>query len=153
MSARETTPQDIVIEEVLPHAPETVWKTITTGALIDRWLMRSEGFEPVAGKRFTLHTTPAGPWDGVIHCEILEVVPGERLSYSWRGGHDDNVGYGSYIDTVVTLTLTRVDTGTKLRVVHAGFVLPKNASTVRTLGAGWKTVVGRISATCETQAN
>ena len=45
--------QDIVVEEVLPHAPETIWKTLTSGELIDRWLMKSTGFEPVAGTRFT----------------------------------------------------------------------------------------------------
>ena len=136
--------QDIVVEEVLPHAPETIWKTLTTGELIDRWLMKSTGFEPVAGTRFTLQTTPAGAWDGVIHCEVLEVVPNERLSYSWRSGHDGNTEYGSRIDTVVTWTLAKVDGGTRLRVVHSGFVLPKNATTFRNLSEGWKEVVGKI---------
>jgi uncharacterized protein YndB with AHSA1/START domain len=54
-----TAKQDIVVEEVLPHAPETIWKTLTTSELIGRWLMKSTGFEPVAGTRFTLQTTPA----------------------------------------------------------------------------------------------
>ena len=31
-------PQEIVVEEVFPHAPETIWKTLTTGELIGRWL-------------------------------------------------------------------------------------------------------------------
>jgi len=35
--------QNIVVDEVLPHAPETVRKTLTTGNLIDRWLMKSTG--------------------------------------------------------------------------------------------------------------
>jgi uncharacterized protein YndB with AHSA1/START domain len=138
--------QDIVVEEVLPHAPETIWKTLTTGELIDRWLMKSRGFEPVEGTRFTLQTTPAGAWNGVIHCEVLEVMRNERLSYSWRGGHDGNAEYGSRLDTVVTWTLAKVDGGTKLRVVHSGFVLPKNASTLRRLGEGWTGCVERIDA-------
>src|ERR1700722_2979365 len=29
-----TATQDIVVEEVLPHAPETIWKTLTTGEMI-----------------------------------------------------------------------------------------------------------------------
>jgi uncharacterized protein YndB with AHSA1/START domain len=139
-----TATQDIVVEEVLPHAPETIWKTLTTGELIDRWLMKSAGFEPVAGTRFTLQTTPAGAWDGVIHCEVLEVLPNERLSYSWRSGHEDNAEYGSRIDTVVTWTLAEVEGGTRLRVVHSGFVLPKNAATFRNLSEGWQEVVGKI---------
>ena len=53
--------QDIVVEEVLPHAPETIWKTLTTGELIGRWLhMMPNGFAAVKGTRFTLPIdTPA----------------------------------------------------------------------------------------------
>jgi uncharacterized protein YndB with AHSA1/START domain len=142
--ALKSDTQDIVVEEVFPHAPETIWKTLTTGELIDRWLMKSAGFEPVKGARFTLQTTPAGAWDGVIHCEVLQVVRNERLSYSWRGGHDGNAEYGSRLDTVVTWTLAKVDGGTRLRVVHSGFVLPKNATTFRNLTEGWKKVVREI---------
>jgi len=135
---------DIVVEEVLPHAPETIWKTLTTAELIDRWFMKSQGFEPVIGRRFTLQTNPAGAWDGVIHCEVLEMIPNERLSYSWRGGDEANAGYGSRLDTVVTWTLAKIDGGTRLRVVHSGFVLPKNATALRNLSEGWTKVVGRI---------
>ena len=143
-AASNSDTQDIVVEQVLPHAPETIWKTLTTGGLIDRWLMKSTGFAPVEGTRFTLETTPVGAWDGVIHCEVLEVMPNERLSYSWRGGHDDNVEYGSRLDTVVTWTLAKVDGGTRLRIVHSGFILPKNATAFRRMGEGWTKVVGRI---------
>ena len=30
--------QDIVVEANLPHAPEAIWKALTTGELIARWL-------------------------------------------------------------------------------------------------------------------
>jgi uncharacterized protein YndB with AHSA1/START domain len=74
-----------------------------------------------------LQATPAGAWDGVIHCEVLDVVRNERLSDSYQGGHDGNEGYGSRLDPVVTWTLAKVDGGTRLRVVHSLFILPKNA--------------------------
>ena len=138
---------DIVVDEVFPHAPETIWKTLTTGELIGRWLrMTPTGFEAVKGNRFTLRTTPAGAWDGVIHCEVLEAMPYERLVYTWQGGHEDNVGYGSRLDTVVTWTLSRVEAGTRLRVVHSGFVLPDNDTAFRNMGEGWKKVVPDIGA-------
>ncbi len=145
-AAMKTATQDIVVEEVLPHGPETIWKTLTTGELIDRWLMKSAGFEAVEGARFTLQTTPAGAWDGAIHCEVLEVMRNERLSYSWRGGHDGNAQYGSRLDTVVTWTLAKVDGGTRLRLVHSGFVTPRNDSAFKNLTEGWKKVVGKIGA-------
>jgi hypothetical protein len=47
--------QDIVMDEVFPHPPETIWKTLTTGALIARWPMKPRGFAPVQGTHFTYH--------------------------------------------------------------------------------------------------
>ena len=145
--------QDIVVEEVFPHAPETIWKALTTGELIGRWLhMTPSGFAPVKGTRFTFQTTPAGAWDGIIHCEVLEAKPNERLAYTWKGGDDGNTGYGSRLDTVVTLTLARVEAGTRLRVVHSGFVLPKNDTAFRNMSGGWKKVVPAIGVIAAEQA-
>lgn len=137
-----TTPtREIVVEEVFPHPPETLWRTLTTGELIGRWLMAPTGFEPVAGNRFTFQTRPAGAWDGVIRCEVLEVVPNQRLAYAWRGGDAGNLGYGSRLDTIVTWTLTRLARGTRLRLVHAGFVTPTNDSAFDTMRGGWTKVI------------
>ena len=139
--------QAIVVEEVFPHTPETIWKALTTGELIGRWLhMPLAGFAPVKGTRFTFQTTAAGAWDGVIRCEVLEAVPNQRLSYAWKGGHEGNVGYGSSLDTVVTFTMSKAGNGTRLRLVHAGFVLPKNEMAFKNMGGGWKKVVPTIGA-------
>ncbi|MBX3652537.1 MAG: SRPBCC domain-containing protein [Ramlibacter sp.] len=136
--------QDIVVDEVLPHAPETIWKTLTTGALMARWLMEPHGFAPVPGTRFTYQTKAAGEWDGIIHCEVLEVVPNERFVYAWRGGHESNSGYGSPLDTVVTFTLTPVSEGTRLRLVHSGFITPTNDTAFQNMSNGWRKVVPSI---------
>ncbi|WP_088342898.1 MULTISPECIES: SRPBCC domain-containing protein [Rhodomicrobium] len=138
--------REIVVEEDFPHAPETIWKTLTTGELIGRWLMAPAGFEAVQGKRFTFQTKPAGAWDGVIHCQVLEVIPNERLAYSWKGGHEGNTGYGSLLNSVVTWTLARTANGTRLRLVHAGFVVPRNRSALETMGNGWKKIIPGIGA-------
>ena len=106
LAATKDDLQDIVIDEVFPHAPAKLWKVLTDGALMARWLMEPLGFEPVVGKHFTFKTTPAGEWDGTIECQVLEVVPEERIAFSWKGGHESNVGYGSRLETRVTWTLT-----------------------------------------------
>jgi uncharacterized protein YndB with AHSA1/START domain len=138
---------EIIVDEVFPHAPEVVWKTLTTPGLMGRWLMMTPtGFEPVKGTRFTYQTTPAGEWDGVIHCLVLDAAPNERLIYEWRGGHDSNAGYGARLNTVVDLTLTRAAGGTRIRLVHSGFVLPRNETAFTNMSNGWKTVVKRIDA-------
>ena len=138
--------QDIVVDEVFPHTPETIWKTLTTANLMGRWLMVPAGFEPVKGKHFTYNTKPAGAWDGTIQCQVLEVKPNERLVYAWKGGHEGNVGYGSPLDTVVTFILSKVETGTRLRLVHSGFVLPKNDTAFKIMSEGWKKVLQNIGA-------
>ena len=145
-AALQSATQQIVVDDVFPHAPETIWKTLTSGELMGRWLMAPTGFAPVKGNRFTYQTTPAGAWDGVIHCEVLEAIPNERLAYAWRGGHETNTGYGSRLDTVVTFTLSRVENGTRLRLVHSGFVLPRNESAFTSMSGGWNKVVPRIGA-------
>jgi uncharacterized protein YndB with AHSA1/START domain len=147
------TTQAIVIDEVFPHAPAVVWKALTSGELIGRWLMAPRGFEPVAGSRFTFQTMPAGEWDGAIHCEVLEVVANERLSYAWKGGHEGNDGYGSKLETVVTFTLSKAETGTRLRLVHSGFVLPKNDAAYRNMSEGWKKVVKKLDIVVAEQAS
>ncbi|MDB5631891.1 MAG: ATPase [Tardiphaga sp.] len=136
--------QDIVVEEVFPHAPETIWKALTSGDLIARWLMAPTGFAPVAGTHFTFKTTPAGAWDGLIRCQVLEVIPNERFVYAWTGGDDGNVGYGARLETVVTFTLSRVEKGTRVRLVHSGFVLPKNETAFKNMSDGWKKVVRNL---------
>jgi uncharacterized protein YndB with AHSA1/START domain len=134
--------QEIVVDTILPHALSTVWKALTTAELISRWLkMPLTGFEPVKGNRFTYRTSPAGEWDGTIQCEVLDVQPNRRLAYSWKGGHAGNAGYGAPLDTIVTWTLAATEAGTRLRLVHSGFVSPRNDNALRVMGQGWKTVV------------
>lgn len=150
--ALQPVTQDIVVDEVFPHSPETIWKTLTSGALMSRWMMVPTGFEAVEGNRFTFQTTAAGEWDGVIHCKVLEVRPNERFVYAWKGGHEGNIGYGSRLDTVVTWTLSKVDGGTRLRLVHSGFVTPRNDTAFKNMSQGWTKVLSKIGAVTDEQS-
>jgi uncharacterized protein YndB with AHSA1/START domain len=140
----KTAPDAIVVEEVLPHRPQTIWKALTSGDLMARWFMPASGFAAVVGTKFTFTTTPAGAWDGTIRCEVLDVVEARRLAYSWQGGDDANVGYGSRLDTIVTWDLAAVAVGTRLRLVHSGFVLPRNETAFSNMSKGWTTIVPRL---------
>ncbi|MBX3456312.1 SRPBCC domain-containing protein [Ferrovibrio sp.] len=137
---------DIVVDEVFPHAPDVIWKVLTDGDLIARWMMPPKDFAAIEGQRFSFQTTPAGKWDGTIRCRVLEVKPCERFVYSWQGGDEANVGYGSKLDTRVTFTLTKVPLGTRLRVVHSGFELPRNQTAFKSMGDGWPKVIKNLDA-------
>jgi len=143
-AAFKTEIQNIVVEDVLPFAPEQIWGALTSGAMMARWMMEPTGFEPVVGNRFTFKTSPAGAWDGFIRCEVLEVVPNQRFAYSWVGGHEDNTGYGSKLDTVVTWTLAPESEGTRLRMVHSGFIRPTNDVAYTNMSGGWGKCLDRL---------
>jgi uncharacterized protein YndB with AHSA1/START domain len=138
--------EQIVIEDVFSHPREKVWRALTDGALIRRWMpMEPSGFDAVEGTKFTFQTTPAGEWDGTIQCEVLAVAPGTRLAFSWKGGHPSNRGYGAPLDTVVTFDLSEAGDGTRVRLVHSGFVLPRNETAFTGMSKGWPGVVRHLA--------
>ncbi len=54
----------IVIERVMPHPPEKIWRALTEAHLIEQWLMTND-FEPRLGAQFTFRAKPMGDWDGI----------------------------------------------------------------------------------------
>ncbi len=127
--------RDVRLERTYPHPRALVWRALTEPELIAKWLMDND-FAPEVGHRFTLRTDPAPGFDGVVHCEVLEVEPEERLRFSWVGGP---------VDTTVTFELEALgESSTRLRVCHAGFAGVKAALVSLILGAGSKRIYGRL---------
>lgn len=107
--------RSLVIEREISHPLEKVWRALTQGALMEEWLLKND-FQPVVGHKFKLRSTPMPQWDGIVDCEVLEIEPQKRLSYSW------NVGEAATgIATVVTFTLTPTPSGVLLRMEQSGF--------------------------------
>ena len=132
----------IVVERVLPHSPEKIWRVLTETALIAKWSMPND-FKPEVGHRFNFRTTPMGNWDGVVHCQVLDCDRPRLLRYSWVGGSKTNDAYGSRLNSVVTWTLTPADGGTALRMEHDGFG-PGNEFAYNIMSGGWTRIAGRI---------
>jgi uncharacterized protein YndB with AHSA1/START domain len=133
----------ITVEKVLPYLPERIWRTLTRSDLIAKWLMPND-FEPVVGYRFTFKTKPMGDWDGIVHCEVLQCEAPVLLRYSWKGGTDSNSDYGSRLNSEVTWTLTKVEGGTHLKMVHDGFMFPGNRFAYDAMAPGWGRVMDSI---------
>lgn len=136
--------RNITIEETISCSPEVLWKVLTTSDLIARWLMPND-FAPTVGRPFTFQTKPMGNWDGVVHCVVTEVVPNERLVYSWKGGADGNDKYGAPLDTVATWTLAPVEGGTRLSFIHSGFKKPENDFAFNAMAPGWMRIAMSIN--------
>jgi len=141
--AADVPTKAIVVEQIMPHPPEKIWRALTDSSLIGQWLMRND-FRPVVGHRFTFEAQPIGDWNGIVECEVLEISPPSRLRYSWRGGSTKNATMGSALDSVVTWSLTPVDGGTLVRMIQDGF-RPENETGYQMMSPGWVRIVGRLS--------
>jgi uncharacterized protein YndB with AHSA1/START domain len=113
-----TTARNIVIEREMNHAPEKVWRALTQAPLIAEWLMNND-FQPVVGHRFNFRADPMPEWNGVTDCEVLELVPLKRLSYTWNSSGEEAKTKG--FKSVVTWTLTPTPKGVMVRMEHSGF--------------------------------
>ena len=74
-------------DEVFPHRPEVVWKTLTTPELIGRWFMMADRLRACerCKRPSTYQTTPAGEWDGVTPLSSAgRDAERERLVYAWE---------------------------------------------------------------------
>ena len=123
----------MVIEREMPHPPEKIWRALTQGELVKQWLMDND-FQPAVGHKFKFRSTPVPNWDGVIDSEVLVVEPNKKLSYSWG-----TMG----MESVVTWTLIATESGTLLRMEHAGFRSDQDAA-YKGANYGWQKFIGNL---------
>ena len=104
----ETSPEtrSVIVEREIAHPPEKIWRALTQPHLIEEWLMKND-FKPEVSHRFELRAD----W-GAVACEVLEIEPHRKLSYTW-----DAFG----LESIVTWVLTPTSTGTHLRMEQSGF--------------------------------
>jgi uncharacterized protein YndB with AHSA1/START domain len=134
--------RSIIVERVMPHPPEKIWRALTQAPLIEQWLMTND-FEPRLGACFTFRAKPMGDWNGIVHCEVTAFDPPRRLAYSWKGGSAVNANYGSGLDSVVEWVLAPEPGGTRVRMEHSGFG-PRNEFAFEAMSAGWPRGLERL---------
>ena len=95
------------------QSPQEVWEYLTRPELIEQWLGKTD-FQPIAGHKFRF----ISPYGNDSYCEVLEVKPFTKLSYSWqKNSAKDNKPFNSK----VVWTLVPKGTGKELQLVHSGF--------------------------------
>ena len=89
------TTKSIVVEREMPHAPEKIWRALTSSALIADWLMAND-FEPEPGRKFQFRSKPMPGWTGVTNCEVTELDPPRRPALDQAGPpeHAEMLGNG-----------------------------------------------------------
>ncbi|MEP6967093.1 MAG: SRPBCC domain-containing protein [Pseudomonadota bacterium] len=139
MTQLAATTRAIVIERVIPHAPQKIWRALTQQPLIEAWLMKND-FQPIVGHRFTFRATPVPGWNGVTDCEVLAAEPYERLVYSWNASGDQAA---NGLKSVVTWTLKPVEGGTHVRMEHSGF-RADDSDGYGAMSGGWPKIVAGL---------
>ncbi len=125
----------LVIERVMAHPPEKVWRALTEIPLLDQWLLKSD-FQPVVGHVFSFRNDPMPQWDGRVHGEVLAVEPPKTLRYRWEA-----LG----LKSVVTWSLTPTEGGTLLRMEQTGFG-PENGQAYAGAQFGWTRMLDTLTA-------
>jgi uncharacterized protein YndB with AHSA1/START domain len=102
--------REVKLEVIYPFPPDRVWRALTDSRVLTRWLMTND-FEPRLGHRFHFEGKPGGAALETIDCEVIELQPPHRLSYTWQSSVDG-------VLSVVTWVLEPVAEGTRLRMEH-----------------------------------
>jgi uncharacterized protein YndB with AHSA1/START domain len=126
-----------------PQAPEMVWEYLTRADLMELWLMPNN-FEPVLGHdfQFRIKPMPQLNFDGIVYCKVLEIVPHQKLSYSWKCGP----GSGEIdLDSLVVWKLIPKDNGTELLLEHTGFKEIENFKMYSAVNDGWLVNIKKIA--------
>jgi uncharacterized protein YndB with AHSA1/START domain len=100
------------------QSPKEVWEYLTRPELIEQWLTKTD-FEPVTGQKFRfIHKSGK-----IVHCQVLEIKPFTRLSYSWQF---PSAVDKKPVDSKIEWTLIPKENGTELQLRHNGFTLPED---------------------------
>ena len=119
--------KDIIQNWFFQQQPSEVWEYLTKPELIEQWLMKTN-FCPMIGSKY----------DGTVNCEVLEVRPFTKLSYSWNGNTKE--GRGTF-SSIVVWTLIPKDTGTELQLQHNGFTILED---ILNHASGWNSCIKRF---------
>lgn len=129
------TVEPLIREIDIKATPETVFEFFVDPAKLTRWLAAEATLDPRPGG--VCHLVPAGA-DNYMEGEFLEVDAPKRVVFTWGFNNPDaGVRPGG---STVEVTLSPIDTGTRLRLVHRG--LPADA--VADHSGGWTTMLARL---------
>lgn len=131
---------DIIIEKVFDAPVSKVWRALTDSAEMKKWFFDIPGFKAEKGFQFQF---TGGPDNGpqYLHlCEVTEVVPEQRLSFSWR--YDGYAGI-----SFVSFELKDQGTQTWLKLTHQGvgsFPADNPDFAIRNFEMGWDQIINTL---------
>ena len=132
--------QPFSIERVLNAPSEKVWKAITDKAQMKQWYFDLAEFKPEVGFEFTFYGQGHKGEQYLHLCKITEVIPGKKLTYSWR--YDKYEG-----NSFVSFELFEEGNKTRLKLTHEGLeTFPANNPDFakESFTQGWTELIGKL---------
>jgi uncharacterized protein YndB with AHSA1/START domain len=131
--------QPLIVERVLDAPVTRVWDALTKNEQLKKWYFELPDFKAVSGFEFIFIAGAKGDTQYKHICKVNEVVPKNKLSYSWR--YDGYPG-----DSLVTFELFEAGEQTRLKLTHAELETFASAGPdfVReNFAEGWNQIVGK----------
>jgi uncharacterized protein YndB with AHSA1/START domain len=123
--------QPMVIERVLDAPVERVWRALTDIDDLKQWLPFFPEFKPEVGFKTNFMLGPDDAQQYHHHVTVLEVVPNQKLSYSWDYG-------GMSPNSSVTFELSADGDRTRLRLTcHIDPLPTDQPDFTESATAGW----------------
>ena len=129
--------QNVQVECFFDTAIRSVWKALTEKDLMKEWYIKVDDFKTMVGFKFEFWGGEENERKWKHLCEITEVVPEKRLTYSWK-----YKGYSGL--SSVTFELFEQTNGTKLKLTHSGIeTFPSNLPelTISNFENGWNQAI------------
>lgn len=130
--------EPFVIERTFNAPSSRVWKAITDKAKMKQWYFDLSEFKPEVGFEFQFPGEGHNCEKYVHLCKITEVIPGKKLTYTWRyENHEGN--------SVVSFELFEEGNSTRLKLTHAGletFLMNNPDFAKESFAEGWTQLIG-----------
>jgi uncharacterized protein YndB with AHSA1/START domain len=129
--------QNVIVERIFKAPLPLVWKALTEKELMKQWYFDLEEFKIEIGFKFQFTGGPSPEKQYVHLCEIMDVIPEQKLSYIWKyEGYEGN--------SLVTFELFPEGNQTKLILTHSGIETFPHDNPDFAIGnfeEGWNTIV------------
>ena len=130
--------EPFIIERTFDAPAARVWKALTDPAQMKEWYFDLPGFKPEVGFEFQFEAGKDGKKKYLHLCKITGVVPGQKISYTWR-----YEGYEG--DSHVIFELFPEGNKTRLKLTHEGLeTFPKSNPDLnkKNFAKGWTGIIG-----------
>jgi uncharacterized protein YndB with AHSA1/START domain len=130
--------EPIIIERTYDAPISKVWRAITNNDDMKQWYFQLAAFKPEVGFEFQFEGGDGNKT--FMHlCKVTEVIPGKKITYSWRYQGQPGISF-------VSFELFEEGKKTRLRLTHTGLdSFPQDAPEFarKNFVAGWTDIIGK----------